>query len=318
MAQQEHKDHIFLRQVKEGKFEIDPEKGIIYGSKTDMFNKRLPVGSKFSKCPVFSLLHDNRCYRYYVNRAIYLYVHKKIPKGQVVYNKDKDNKNNSIYNLILGYPQRRQSIVKFWNDEETQFLKDNYKKMSQQQIADKLNRSVKAIRHRVPLIKLPPKELNRRYWTVEEDEKLKMLYKNSKMSAKEIAKIMGKTEVSVKMRARRFLNLYRSDPHLRNLYEKSFYTSFKGANQRNSLRGKCCLCDYDKYIELHHLDGNRKNNHISNIATFCPNHHTEVSHGEHKDKLLYAIWQRKYKDGSLGELKNNLKFIEEKDKLKNA
>jgi len=37
----------------------------------------------------------------------------------------------------------------------------------------------------------------------------------------------------------------------------------------------------------------------------CPNHHTEIEHGEHKNKILYAIWQRLYVDGTLGELKTS-------------
>jgi len=46
-----------------------------------------------------------------------------------------------------------------------------------------------------------------------------------------------------------------------------------------------------------------------NIATLCPNHHTEVTYGEHKSQLLYAIWWRVYKDGSFGDIKNNLDYI---------
>jgi hypothetical protein len=62
-------------------------------------------------------------------------------------------------------------------------------------------------------------------------------------------------------------------------------------------------------MDLHHIDLNRKNNHISNISTLCPNHHAEVTYGEHKEEQLYAIWWRVYKDGSFGEVKNNLNFI---------
>ena len=108
---------------------------------------------------------------------------------------------------------------------------------------------------------------------------------------------------------------YRSDKHLQDkLNENNFYLSFKNANQRGTIKSKCCLCDYDKYIDIHHIDKNNKNNHISNMSTLCPNHHREVSHGEHSEKFLYAIWQRKYSDGSLGEKHNNLKEIKSKKK----
>ena len=35
----------------------------------------------------------------------------------------------------------------------------------------------------------------------------------------------------------------------------------------------CVICDFDKVIDLHHLDENRKNNLKENLVGLCPNHH---------------------------------------------
>ena len=39
------------------------------------------------------------------------------------------------------------------------------------------------------------------------------------------------------------------------------------------LSTKCAVCGFDKIVELHHKDRNRKNNNISNLIPLCPNHH---------------------------------------------
>lgn len=40
-----------------------------------------------------------------------------------------------------------------------------------------------------------------------------------------------------------------------------------------SLTKKCAICDFDKVVDLHHLDENRKNNSKENLIGLCPNHH---------------------------------------------
>lgn len=39
---------------------------------------------------------------------------------------------------------------------------------------------------------------------------------------------------------------------------------------------KCALCNFDKIVELHHLDKNRKNNDTKNMIGLCPNHHKMI------------------------------------------
>jgi len=35
----------------------------------------------------------------------------------------------------------------------------------------------------------------------------------------------------------------------------------------------CLICGFDKVVDLHHLDENKKNNSESNLIGLCPNHH---------------------------------------------
>ncbi|MEK6860574.1 MAG: HNH endonuclease signature motif containing protein [Nanoarchaeota archaeon] len=39
----------------------------------------------------------------------------------------------------------------------------------------------------------------------------------------------------------------------------------------------CAICGYDteEVLEVHHKDGNRKNNNIDNLEILCPTHHKE-------------------------------------------
>lgn len=36
---------------------------------------------------------------------------------------------------------------------------------------------------------------------------------------------------------------------------------------------KCIVCGEDKVVEVHHFDGNHKNNKIENLIPLCPTHH---------------------------------------------
>lgn len=44
---------------------------------------------------------------------------------------------------------------------------------------------------------------------------------------------------------------------------------------------KCQLCEYDTEccLEVHHIDGDKRNNEISNLMVVCPTHHSEIEHG---------------------------------------
>ena len=309
MCQSSHLDKIVIDKINKKVVIADPVGGIIYGSRKDINGNKITIGYVVKGKIKFTFIHDKRSYSYCVNRCIYLSVKLSIPEGMEVYNIDGDIKNNSIGNLGLKKPFRKNTRIRFWTDEEVGFLKNNYAIMSNENIAEKLDRSIKAIRNKIAQIKLPSKSYKKRNWTIEEDKKLKELYKDRTKTLKDISLTMNRSMDSIYLRVNRYFEFRGRCKRLKELNYNSFYNSFKKANQRGTLKSKCCLCEYSKYVDLHHIDENRKNNHVSNIATLCPNHHTEVTYGEHSEKQLYAIWQRVDRDGYEGDLKNSLDVV---------
>ena len=95
--------------------------------------------------------------------------------------------------------------------------------------------------------------------------------------------------------------------------KNNFYSALKNAKNRGSVSLYCCLCDSGepyKYCSIHHIDENRDNNHISNIATLCPNHHAEVHGSDHVGEILYAKWDRVH-HGNIISQNTNMEYINE-------
>lgn len=51
---------------------------------------------------------------------------------------------------------------------------------------------------------------------------------------------------------------------------------------------KCCICDFDLVIDVHHIDGNRNNNSPSNLVPLCPNHH-RIIHSKYKNLIEKSL-----------------------------
>lgn len=51
---------------------------------------------------------------------------------------------------------------------------------------------------------------------------------------------------------------------------------------------KCCVCNENKIIEVHHLDGNRQNNIPENLVPLCPTHH-KYFHSRYRHLILNKI-----------------------------
>ena len=51
----------------------------------------------------------------------------------------------------------------------------------------------------------------------------------------------------------------------------------------------CLICGFDKVVELHHLDKNRKNNSEGNMIGLCPNHHKMLHTLKYHDEILAQI-----------------------------
>ena len=60
-------------------------------------------------------------------------------------------------------------------------------------------------------------------------------------------------------------------------------------NIYRKLATKCLICGFDKIVDLHHLDHNKKNNSEENLIPLCPNHHKMLHKQEYKLEVELAI-----------------------------
>lgn len=60
----------------------------------------------------------------------------------------------------------------------------------------------------------------------------------------------------------------------------------------------CIVCNFNKFVELHHIDCNRQNNSEDNMVGLCPNHHKmlhTIEYGEWLKELIERlVTLRKY------------------------
>lgn len=66
---------------------------------------------------------------------------------------------------------------------------------------------------------------------------------------------------------------------------------------------KCELCEWDKTIEVHHIDGNRENNDLKNLIVLCPNCHSLTKSYKHNisEEIVLEIEQRIKNKRGIGE-----------------
>lgn len=71
--------------------------------------------------------------------------------------------------------------------------------------------------------------------------------------------------------------------------------NFNGSNYRikcfEKWGKKCCICDEDKIVAVHHIDENHENNDVQNLAPMCPTHHQYI-HSKYK----YLIIENKFNE----------------------
>ena len=58
---------------------------------------------------------------------------------------------------------------------------------------------------------------------------------------------------------------------------------------------KCVCCDFNKAVELHHLDHNRKNGSPENLVGLCPNHHKLIHTKKYQKEVFDILKQKGYK-----------------------
>ena len=52
---------------------------------------------------------------------------------------------------------------------------------------------------------------------------------------------------------------------------------------------KCVVCGFDKVIDIHHLDENKKNNSEKNLIGLCPNHHKMLHDFRYREEIFNIL-----------------------------
>lgn len=76
--------------------------------------------------------------------------------------------------------------------------------------------------------------------------------------------------------------------HCRKLHNISIETYKK-------ITKNCVICGFDKVVDLHHLDENRKNNNEVNLIGLCPNHHKMLHDFRYKSEIFKLLKEKNYK-----------------------
>lgn len=86
-----------------------------------------------------------------------------------------------------------------WTRKEKQFLKENRKTMTNQQIADELGRSINGVQNMIGKMKIQKKRGGHNFWTDTEDNTVRLNY--GKFSCEDIGRAIGRTAHAVQLRA---------------------------------------------------------------------------------------------------------------------
>ena len=58
------------------------------------------------------------------------------------------------------------------------------------------------------------------------------------------------------------------------------------------ITSSCVVCDFDKVVDLHHLDENNKNNSEDNLIGLCPNHHKMLHDFRYRKEMLNILKEK--------------------------
>ncbi len=72
---------------------------------------------------------------------------------------------------------------------------------------------------------------------------------------------------------------------------------------------KCMICGFDKVVELHHLDKNKKNNSETNLIGLCPNHHKMIHRAKYRKDVIEEL-NKSFKTKGLPEFVDKTLFLQ--------
>lgn len=86
-------------------------------------------------------------------------------------------------------------------------------------------------------------------------------------------------------------------------YNTLFYLEYQKARNQMQLYGldyeiykkiteKCIICGFDKFVALHHLDQNKKNNSTDNLVGLCPNHHQMLHTIKYRNEVFQLLKEK--------------------------
>ena len=86
-------------------------------------------------------------------------------------------------------------------------------------------------------------------------------------------------------------------------YNTTYFLDYQKARNQMQLYGldfetykritqQCVICGFDKFVALHHLDYNRKNNSVDNLVGLCPNHHQMLHTLKYKDEIFKLLKEK--------------------------
>lgn len=58
------------------------------------------------------------------------------------------------------------------------------------------------------------------------------------------------------------------------------------------ITANCAICGFDKFVALHHLDQNKKNNSKGNLIGLCPNHHQMLHTAKYQAEVFKLLREK--------------------------
>lgn len=74
------------------------------------------------------------------------------------------------------------------------------------------------------------------------------------------------------------------------------------------ITSKCVVCGFDKIVDLHHLDMDKKNRSSDNLIGLCPNHH-QMIHSKYREEIFKILENEGYKIQRTIEVRSKLKIF---------